>query len=71
MCFQAEILPFVYNRIPEKIKKNFTGLVLLSPSKETFFEVHVSELLDINNASGFSVPDEINKMSPIHPILFF
>jgi type IV secretory pathway VirJ component len=70
--FGADIIPFVYNRIPEKIKNNIVGLGLLSPSKETDFEVHVSELLDIDNASsGFSVPNEINKISNIHPICFF
>ena len=70
--FGADIVPFIYNRIPEKIKINISGLGLLSPSKETDFEVHVSELLDINNSSsGFSVPNEINKISNVHTICFF
>ncbi|KFF13198.1 hypothetical protein IW20_18040 [Flavobacterium hydatis] len=69
--FGADIVPFVYNRIPEKFKKSITGLGLLSPSKETDFEVHVTELLDINTSSGFSVPNEINKINDIHPICFF
>mgnify|MGYP003607539166 CR=1 FL=1 len=70
--FGADIIPFVYNRIPEKTKNSIAGIGLLSPSKETDFEVHVSELLDIDNASsGFSVPNEINKISNIHPICFF
>lgn len=69
--FGADIIPFVYNRIPEKFKKSIAGLGLLSPSKETDFEVHVTELLDINTTSGFSVPNEINKISDIRPICFF
>lgn len=69
--FGADIIPFVYNRIPEKFKKSISGLGLLSPSKETDFEVHVTELLDINASSGFSVSNEINKINDIRPICFF
>lgn len=70
--FGADVIPFVYNRLPEKFKKDVAGVGLLSPSKDTDFEVHVSELLNIDNAStGFSVPNEINKISELHPICFF
>ncbi|MCV9928708.1 virulence factor [Flavobacterium sp. LS1R49] len=70
--FGADVMPFVYNRLPEKFKKNISGVGLLSPSKDTDFEVHVSELFNIGDApAGLSVPNEINKITDIHPICFF
>lgn len=70
--FGADVIPFVYNRLPEKFKKDVAGVGLLSPSKDTDFEVHVSELFNIGSApTGFSVPNEINKINELHPICFF
>jgi len=70
--FGADVMPFVYNRLPEKLKRNIIGLGLLSPSKDTDFEVHVTDLFNIGSApKGFSVPAEIDKIADIRPVCFF
>ena len=70
--FGADVMPFAYNRLPENVKKNVVGLGLLSPSKETDMEIHVSDLLDFSDSgNGMSVPAEINKTESLKPTCFF
>ncbi len=70
--FGADAMPFVYNRLPESLKRRVSGLGLLSPSKETDFEIHVSDLLSFGTSeNGLSVPREINKVEGVVPVCFF
>lgn len=61
--FGADVMPFFATRISKDIQSKLKYIVLMSPSGETDFEVHVSELLGIRKAGGDSVPAEINKIS--------
>jgi type IV secretory pathway VirJ component len=70
--FGADVVPFVYNRLPESVKKSISGLGLLSPSKDTDFEVHVSDLLAFSTSEkGLSVPREINSLDGVRATCFF
>ncbi len=70
--FGADVMPFVYNRLPEGVRSSVRSVGLLSPSKDTDFEVHVTDLLNFGSADReFSVPGEIDKMKDIHPVCFF
>jgi type IV secretory pathway VirJ component len=70
--FGADVMSFAYNRLPERIKKNITSIGLLSPSKDTDFEIHVSDLLDFGDSEkGLSVPAEINKVEGAKVTCFF
>ena len=42
--FGADVMPFIYNRLPGVLKEKVTRIQLLSPSAYTDFEIHVSYL---------------------------
>jgi type IV secretory pathway VirJ component len=70
--FGADVMPFIYNRLPEAIKKRVHNVGLLSPSKDTDFEVHVSDLFNFGSSDReLKVPAEIEKMTDVKITCFF
>lgn len=70
--FGADVMPFIYNRLPGNIKNRIQYVGLLSPSKDTDFEVHVSDLLNFGSSErALKVPAEIEKMDAPHITCFF
>lgn len=66
--FGADVMPFVVSHSPAGTMDQLRHIILMSPSANTDFEVHLSELLGVGYGSGDSVPDEINKIT--QPVLF-
>jgi len=64
--FGADVMPFIYNRLPEAIKERVSRIELLSPSAYTDFEVHVSYLF---MSKKMSVATEIQKINK--PVICF
>jgi type IV secretory pathway VirJ component len=57
--FGADIMPFVYRRLPEDLRSKVVMVQLLSASSSTDFEVHMSEMaLQSTVKREFSVVDE-------------
>ena len=62
--FGACVIPFIANRLPEKLKKATTGLVLLSPDDRADFEIHVADMLSFGDSSEpYDVVAELKKVS--------
>jgi type IV secretory pathway VirJ component len=62
----AEIVPFLYNRLPGEVKAKIQSAILLSPDVSTDFEIHISNMLGMGNSQNtYNVPDEIKKMQPL------
>jgi type IV secretory pathway VirJ component len=66
--FGADIVPFIFTRLPKNQMENISQIILLSPSNHTDFEVHVTEMLGENSEGVDNVPAEINKINQ-KPIL--
>src|SRR3954451_8271489 len=66
--FGADILPFIFTRLPGNQMENINQIILLSPSNHTDFEVHVTEMLGEGSKGMDNVPAEINKINQ-KPIL--
>lgn len=64
--FGADVLPFIYNRLPEAMKEKVTCIQLLSPSPYTDFEIHFSYLFMSKKLSVAREVEKINK-----PIICF
>jgi type IV secretory pathway VirJ component len=47
--FGADVIPFVYNRLPLVIKKKVVALQLLSPFASSDFMIHTSDLLNLSS----------------------
>ena len=66
----AELVPFVYNRLPEELKSNVTSIVMLSPEENTDFEVHISNMLGLGNRQNtYDVITEIKKIEKVRQII--
>jgi type IV secretory pathway VirJ component len=59
--FGADVMPFIYNRLPENLKRKVPRIQLLSPSAYTDFEIHVSYLFISKKNSVISEVEKINK----------
>jgi len=68
----AEIIPFIFNRLPEKQKFATSSLVMLSPGETTDFEIHVTNMMGLGNRENtFDVIAEISKISNTRQICIF
>ena len=47
--FGADVLPFIYNRLPRSIKAKVVALELLSPFASSDFMIHTSDLLNLSS----------------------
>lgn len=59
--FGADVMPFIYNRLPGVLKEKVTRIQLLSPSAYTDFEIHVSYLFISKKNSVAAEIEKINK----------
>ena len=62
----ADVLPFVLTRMPQTLAGKVLHCVLLSPSENTDFTVH----LFYSSNGGSNVPDEINKLTKPVLVIF-
>jgi type IV secretory pathway VirJ component len=67
--FGADVAPFIQARLPKELLNKINHTILMSPSKNTDFEVHLLGMLGAASNNGESVPDEINKLTK--PITIF
>ncbi len=57
--FGADVMPFIYMRLPEDLKEKVSRIQLLSPSAYTDFEVHLSYLFI---SKKFDIASEVKKI---------
>lgn len=68
--FGADVVPFIQSRLQKELAAALTHSFLLSPSAKTDFEVHILEMIGMNNTYGRSVADEINKLTSPATLIF-
>ena len=66
--FGADVVPFIYNRLPTNLKNRVVALELLSPFATSDFMVHTSDLLNIASDNRmYKVETEVKQISiPIY-----
>ncbi|NML41221.1 hypothetical protein HHL17_28770 [Chitinophaga sp. G-6-1-13] len=67
----ADVLPFIYNQLPENISSQVTQVVFLSPSRFTDMEVHISDMLGRSSSKGMNVTAEMNRITDKPVLLVF
>lgn len=60
--FGADVAPFIVNLFPPDIRNKLSGVVLISPSESTDFEIHLLDLLGKKQKEGMNVPEAINRL---------
>ncbi|MDB5013043.1 MAG: hypothetical protein JWQ25_1245 [Daejeonella sp.] len=62
--FGADVLPFIYTRLPSQLKNQVVKLKMLSPASFTDFEIHISDLLGSKNSlRSMQVASELHKIN--------
>lgn len=66
----AEIMPFVATRLPEDLRTRIAAIVLISPSKDTYFECHPTDWIHTpTDRKTYPVQPEIEKIYGIAPLI--
>jgi type IV secretory pathway VirJ component len=60
--FGADVMPFVYNRLPREVASAVQQVILLSPSANADFEIHLNVMMGARSKGPVTLP-EINKMT--------
>lgn len=59
--FGADVIPFIYNRMPKAVKKKVVALELLSPYASSDFMVHTTDLLNLSSDNKtYKVAEELS-----------
>lgn len=62
--FGADVIPFIYNRLPPKAKKHLVALEMLSPYSTTDFKVKLSDLTNLaGDHKHYKVDKELEKVT--------
>jgi type IV secretory pathway VirJ component len=61
--FGANVLPFLVSRLPAELKADVTLLSLLSPERNTAFEVETTGWLGVHNSAGMPIAPELKKLA--------
>ncbi len=69
--FGAEVLPFIYDRLPEEDKSKIIMLDLMSPSDYADFTFHFSDWLDENSSEKYKLIPEIKKIEGPEIVIVF
>ncbi|MET0290845.1 MAG: AcvB/VirJ family lysyl-phosphatidylglycerol hydrolase [Steroidobacteraceae bacterium] len=66
--FGADVMPFVYNRLPTDLRERVSGVALLAVGERTDFEVHVAGWVGVEGENGLPIAPELARMGGI-PVL--
>jgi type IV secretory pathway VirJ component len=66
--FGADVLPFVYNRLPADLQSQVAGIALLAIGERADFEVHVAGWVGVEGAGALPVGPELARIS-MPPVL--
>ncbi len=69
--FGAEVMPFLFNRLPDDQKKRVKAIVLLSPGEKADFEFHISSWLNQSSDKARPVAPELEKMYSYRLLFLF
>ena len=61
--FGADVMPFIFNRLPADLSTAAINISLLSPSPFTDFEIHLAVMLGAGFSGGESVVAALNKIT--------
>jgi type IV secretory pathway VirJ component len=69
--FGAEIIPFVYNRLPDDIKQKVKLVVSITPASTSDFTIHVSDMMGVDRHYKYDVVKEVEKIKTTKVLVMF
>jgi type IV secretory pathway VirJ component len=61
--FGADVLPFLVSRLPADLRSDISLMSLLSPERNTAFEVETTGWLGVHNSAGMPIAPELRKLA--------
>lgn len=69
--FGADVVPFVFNRLPPDLLQQCRGVALFSPGTTTDFKIRLLQMMGTRHKWKYNVVSEIKAMKPFHTLFFF
>ena len=69
--FGAEVIPFLYNRLPDELKQKVRLVVLLTPASTSDFTIHFADMIGANNVYDNDVVKEVEKITTAQVLAIF
>lgn len=69
--FGASVVPFIANNFQTDLKEKMKGVYSLSPDETADFEIHLSDMLNLNSTEKYNVMNEISKIKNLNPVCYF
>jgi Type IV secretory pathway, VirJ component len=69
--FGAEIIPFLYTRLPEDLKQKVKMVVAITPASTSDFTIHVSDMMGVDRKYIYDVPKEFEKIKTTKVLVIF
>jgi type IV secretory pathway VirJ component len=60
--FGAEIMPFLYNSLPQNLKIRVKCLILITPAASSDFTIHLTDMIGVNHHYSYDVVKEVEKI---------
>ncbi len=69
--FGAEIIPFLFTRLPEELKQKVRLLVLITPAKTSDLTIHITDMLGVDHDYAYNVVNEVEKIKTAKVLAIF
>ncbi len=69
--FGAEIIPFLFTRLPDDLKKKVRLLVLITPARTSDFTIHLSDMMGEDHDYAYDVEKEVEKINETKVLAVF
>jgi type IV secretory pathway VirJ component len=69
--FGAEIIPFLYNRLPDDLKDKVKMITMITPAGTSDFTIHLTDMMGIEHQYKYDVVKEVGKIKNIKILAIF
>jgi type IV secretory pathway VirJ component len=69
--FGAEIMPFLFNRLPEDIQVKVKQIVLITPAGTSDFAIHLTDMIGAEHTYEYNVVSEVEKIKMTRVLTIF
>jgi type IV secretory pathway VirJ component len=69
--FGAEVIPFLFTRLPEELKQKVKLVLLLSPASTSDFTIHFADMIGAENTYANDVVKEVERITTVPVLAIF
>jgi type IV secretory pathway VirJ component len=69
--FGAEIIPFVYTRLPEDLKAKVKLVVMITPAKTSDFTIRLTDMMGVDHNYAYDASKEVEKIKTTRVLAIF